>query len=78
MEGANMLEFTVISLQKTMPLAERISEANRQISEWIKSLEEPFNDDEDDIQLKEYEQKDGKHVYHYIIARNIKTPRKKK
>jgi hypothetical protein len=78
MEGANMRESTVISLQKKMSLPERISEANRQISEWIKSLEEPFKDEENDIQLKKYEQKDGKHIYHYIIARNIKIPGKKK
>jgi hypothetical protein len=42
--GVAMLESKTIVLPKRMSVAERIAEANRQISEWIGALEEPYND----------------------------------
>ena len=64
-----MLEFTTITLPKTMPLTERISEVSRQISEWLESLEIPFNDEKDVLRLTRYERNDEKHSYHYSVDR---------
>jgi hypothetical protein len=73
-----MRESTVISLPKKMPLVERITEANRKISEWISTLEKPLNDEKDDIQLEKYKQDHKEYTCHYIIVRDVKNLRKKK
>ena len=71
-----MSEYKIIILPKTMPLVERISGVSKEISEWIKSFEEPFNVSTDVIQLAKYERND-KYSYHYIIDRSVKGPEKK-
>ena len=70
-----MSEHKTIILPKTMPLVERISGVSKEISEWIKSFEEPFNVSADVIQLAKYERND-KYSYHYIIDRAVKSPDK--
>ena len=72
-KGANMSEYKTIILPKTMPLVERISGVSKEISEWIKSFEEPFNVSTDVIQLAKYERND-KYSYHYIVDRAVKNP----
>ena len=67
-----MAEHKTIILPKTMPLVERISGVSKEISEWIKSFEEPFNVTTDVIQLAKYERND-KYSYHYIIDRAVKS-----
>lgn len=71
-----MSEHKTIILPKTMSLVERISGVSREVSEWIKSLEEPFNVATDVIHLAKCERND-KYSYHYIIDRAIKGPEKK-
>jgi len=68
-----MSEHKTIILPKTMPLVERISGVSKEISEWIKSFEEPFNVSTDVIQLAKYERND-KYSYHYIVERAVKSP----
>ena len=68
-----MSEHKTIILPKTMPLVERISGVSKEISEWIKSFEEPFNVSTDVIQLAKYERND-KYSYHYIVDRAVKNP----
>ena len=70
-----MSEQKTIILPKTMPLVERISGVSKEISEWIKSFEEPFNVSTDVIQLVKYERND-KYSYHYIVDRAVKGPDK--
>jgi len=67
-----MSEQKTIILPKTMPLVERISGVSKEISEWIKSFEEPFNVSTDVIQLAKYERND-KYSYHYIVDRAVKS-----
>lgn len=73
-----MADSTTITLPKDMPLADQVEEVNRQISEWINSLDEPFNDEMDVFQLSKCEQDGENCKYHYIIARDAKSPKRKR
>ncbi|NQT57066.1 MAG: hypothetical protein HQ551_12655 [Desulfobacteraceae bacterium] len=68
-----MSESKIINLPKKLPLAERISEAKQIISEWTKSLNIPFNEKIDAIQLKKCERNKKEYLYHYIIACGTKN-----
>ncbi|GEM_PF-1039802 len=71
-----MSEHKTITLPKTMSLSDRISGVSREISEWLESLEEPFNIDTDVMQLTKYDQKDD-YTYQYTLDRAVKDPNKK-
>lgn len=73
-----MPESTNINLPKTMPLIERISETEKQISKWINSLEIPFNGEEDDIRLTKYERHDEEFSYYYRVDREVKVAKRKR
>jgi len=73
-----MSESKVINLPKKLPLAERISEAKQIISEWTKSLNIPFNEKIDAVQLEKYERNRKEYRYHYIIARGTKNSQKQR
>ena len=68
-----MLETKTVVLPKRMPVAERIAEANRQISEWIGSLEEPYNEKNDALHMKDCKINDTEYRYRYAIERNVGT-----
>ena len=72
-----MPESTMITLPKTMPLVERISEVNRQLSDWLKSLE-GFVCGRHVLRLTRYERKAEKYSYHYILDHRVSviTPNK--
>ena len=65
-----MPESTNITLSRAMPLDERILKVNKQLSEWLQSLDKPFNDERDVLQLKKHVQSDKNFTYHYIIERD--------
>ncbi|MFC1883390.1 hypothetical protein ACFL2O_01350 [Thermodesulfobacteriota bacterium] len=73
-----MPDSMTVSLPSTMPLMEQVTEVNKKISEWINSLEEPFNDELDVFQLMRYERNGNKNCYHYIISRDAKSPKRKR
>lgn len=62
-----MPESIVITLPKTMSIDKRISEASRQITEWLQSFEKPFKDGADKLQLTKCEIKQEEYSYHYSI-----------
>jgi hypothetical protein len=66
-----MAEYTVIKLPKSMSLSDRISEASKGISEWLKSLDTPLNENTDLIHLAGYK-RNGTYIYQYIIERAVK------
>jgi hypothetical protein len=68
-----MLETKTVVLPKRMPVVERIAEANRQISEWIGSLEEPYNEKNDALHMKDCKSDDTEYRYEYTIERNAVT-----
>ena len=71
-----MSESKIINLPKKLPLAERISEVRQIISEWTKSLNIPFNEKRDAVQLEKCERNKKEYLYHYIIVRGTKSYRK--
>lgn len=73
-----MAESTNINLPKTMPLSERISEAEKLISKWITSLKVPFDGQKDDIRLIKYERDNKEYSYNYIIARDVNIATRKR
>jgi hypothetical protein len=70
--GADMAESITITLPKTMPLTKRVSEVNLQLSEWIESLEPPFNVEKDTFQLRKFDQNENEYSYQYIISRDTR------
>ena len=72
-----MPESTTIILPKAMPVAQRIPGVSKQISEWLESLEKPFNLDKDALHLARYEKNAKNYSYHYVLDRNIKSLRKR-
>ena len=56
-----------------MPYGERLSEVNKQISEWLKSLERPFNYQTDMLRLRKFERNNMEYIYKYEILRNKKN-----
>lgn len=64
---ANMLQSKTVTLPRTMPLTVRISEASKRISEWLRSLDKPFNYETDKLQLTRFERSDTAYSYHYAI-----------
>lgn len=71
-----MPEFVDITLPRDMPLHLRIAEVKRQITEWIKSLDEPFNFRTDALQLVKCELGEEGYRYAYLIERDVKVPEK--
>ncbi len=71
-----MSESKTINLPKKLSLAVQISEAKQIISEWTKSLNVPFNEKRDAIQLEKCERSRKEYCYHYVIARGTKSYRK--
>jgi hypothetical protein len=72
-----MPESTTIILPKAMPVAQRIPGVSKQISEWLESLEKPFNLEKDALHLAKYEKNAKSYSYHYVLDRNIKSLRKR-
>lgn len=72
-----MPESITITLPKAMPMDERILGASKRISEWLESLEKPFNIKKDELLLTRYEQSDKDYSYRYIINRSMKSPKEK-
>ena len=72
-----MPEYTTISIPKKLPLAERISNAKKKISKWTESLDKPFDEKADAIQLKKFERNENEFRYQYIIVRGVKASRKR-
>jgi hypothetical protein len=66
-----MAEQKVITLSKEMALAERISLVSREISQWLESLDEPFNMELDVMRLAKCEG-DDYYTYYYVIDRSVR------
>ena len=77
MKGTTMSESTTISISKKLPLAKRISNAKKKISKWTDSLDNPFDDKTDAIQLTKFDRNDDEFLYQYIIVRGAKISRKR-
>jgi hypothetical protein len=77
MKGITMSESTIISIPKKLPLAERISNAKKKISKWTDSLDKPFDDKTDAVQLTKFERNDEEFLYQYNIVRGAKISRKR-
>ena len=68
-----MSESKTITLPATMPLGDQISEVNKQIVQWLESLDEPLENGADLLRLKKFERKDGKLNFHYEIIERKKA-----
>jgi len=67
MKGDNILESKTITIPKSVPLTKRISEVNKQISEWLRSLDRHPYIETDDLRLSRCEQNHNRYIYHYEI-----------
>lgn len=67
-----MAESITINLPKTMPLTKRVSEVNQRLSEWIVSLDTPFNVEKDTFQLRKCARNEKEFSYQYIISRDTR------
>ncbi len=67
-----MFDSKLITLPRTMPLIERISEVSKQVFEWLESRDESFNDLTDIVRLKKCEKNTKEYGYHYEILKRKK------
>jgi hypothetical protein len=67
-----MAESLIISLPTSMPLGGRLSEANKQLSEWLASLENPFIIWKDELHLARCQRNGTEYAYHYVIRRDAR------
>ncbi|MBW1702289.1 MAG: hypothetical protein JRJ11_04435 [Deltaproteobacteria bacterium] len=72
-----MSESTIISIPKKLPLAEQISNVKKKISRWTDSLDKPFDDKTDAVQLTKFDKNKKEFLYQYIIIRDRKISRKR-
>ena len=68
-----MAESITISVPKSMPITERISELGRQLSDWLNSLNEPLHFWRDKLELTKCEANGGEHIYQYAIRRGARA-----
>jgi hypothetical protein len=64
-----MSQTKTITVPKTMPLVERISEVNQLVADWLKSLDRPYNVERDEVRLIGCEKNGRDYLYHYEIHR---------
>ena len=64
-----MSESIIVTLPEKMPLVKRISEASRQITEWLESFDMPFNCEKDRLHLTKCEHTDGGYSYRYSVVK---------
>ena len=64
-----MSQTKTITVPKTMPLIERISEVNNLVADWLKSLDRPYNVERDEVRLIGCEKNGRDYLYHYEIHR---------
>ena len=64
-------ESITITLPKTMPCSDRVSEVGKRISEWLKSFEKPFNYRTNSLRLKECEKSHNEYIYRYEIYKKV-------
>jgi hypothetical protein len=62
-------EYTTITLPKSMPLDERISEVSRKIGEWLSTLDNHTKEEFDGLRLAKYERTKKEHTYRYSVIR---------
>jgi hypothetical protein len=72
-----MSESTIISIPKKLPLAEQISNVKKKISRWTDSLDKPFDNKTDAVQLTKFDKNKKEFLYQYIIVRDRKISRKR-
>lgn len=67
------------SITSTLPKGklevEQILLASNRISEWLESLERPFNIEKNELQLTRYDQNNKNYSYHYLDNRTMKDPK---
>ena len=62
------MESKIITLPKTAPLTERISEVNKQVAEWLTLLEMESDVETEDLRLSKCELDDKGYTYQYEIT----------
>ena len=69
-----MNESFTIFLPRKMSLSGRISEASRQVKEWLLSPNVVFNNERDKLLMTKWERDEREYRYHYQVA-SKKGPR---
>lgn len=64
-----MSQAKTITVPKTMPLIERISEVNKLVADWLRSLDRPYNVERDELRLTGCEKNGKEYLYHYEVHR---------
>ena len=64
-------ESITITLPKTMPCSDRVSEVAKRISEWLKSFEKPFNYRTNSLRLEKCEKSHNEYIYRYETYKKV-------
>jgi hypothetical protein len=60
-----MIYFKTVTLPASMPLHKRISEAAKQIREWVHACQAAFNHSRDQLRLMRITKENGRYQYRY-------------
>lgn len=63
------MESKKIAVSKKAPLSNRVSETGREVRDWLKGLDVPFDHTMDRLKLKKREIKQDQWIYHFGIIR---------
>jgi hypothetical protein len=72
-----MPESKTVVVPKRMHVVERLAEVQRQIAEWMDSLDEPFDKEADALHMREFTRNDTEYEYRYTIERRVRIPKRK-
>ena len=70
-EDLYVIESITITIPRKMPRTNRVSEVGKQLSEWLQSLEKPYNFRNNMLRLKKIEQTEKEYIYYYEIQRKV-------
>ena len=68
-----MPETLTINLEQDISLKARVYEAKERLSDWLNSLEDPFEPNTDVFRLMKYEKNNSEYVYQYVLERGVKS-----
>ena len=72
-----MPESKTIVVPKRMHVVEQLAEVQRQIAEWMDSLDEPFDAETDALHMRELMRNDTEYEYQYTIERRVRIHKRK-
>lgn len=70
-EEKDMEMDTTVTLNRSLPIDRRLTEAGRQLRSWLKSLGTPYENSFHRLRSKGFERRGQEVVYHYVLRPDV-------